>query len=209
MRGNQPLNVMKELHGIVADLAKPSCTEVVLQTGRFDEAKAWYEAVFGLDWFMVNTPEVMATDIPLSGKPQVRAADVRSCFAALEGGFTLALFELPGMSLGPTSDPGLNHIQFKYHDLERLVAQVETLAVHGVTPHRTSNHGPITSFYYRDPDQNIVELCVNNYDSHAEFVAFTRSPEFQANPSGIELDHEDFLRRYRAGATRDELRRLS
>jgi hypothetical protein len=42
-------------------------------------------------------------------------------------------------------------------------------------PTRSANHGPFTSFYYRDPDGNRVELSVRNYAAEAETLALMQS----------------------------------
>ena len=69
----------------------------------------------------------------------------------------------------------------------------------GVRPHRAANHGQATSFYYRDPDGNIVEFSCANFATTEEEVAFMSGPVFAANPSGLELDPDRFVARYRAG----------
>lgn len=190
------------------ELAAPWVSEVVLQTSRFDEMHDWYAAVIGLPWYFENTP-LQAAVPPPPGDKQVRAADVRCCFMRLAPDFphgaTLALFELPWVSRVPSSDPGLNHMQLKNKDLDTLVRRLELLRAAGIVPHRSANHGPTLSFYFRDPDQNIVEFCINNFDSLQQTQAFVRSDAFRANPSGLELELGDFLARYRAGTPKDVL----
>jgi catechol 2,3-dioxygenase-like lactoylglutathione lyase family enzyme len=191
-----------------AELPSLRIAEIVLQTGRFDELKNWYRAVLGRPWSVENEPAQTAT-IALEhgdGGKQVHASRVRSCFmimdlesAAEPYGQLFALFQLPGIGSEPTHDPGLNHMQFKHCGLDALMARVELLLDAGLRPHRSANHGPITSFYYRDPDKNVVELCCNNFPSFAEWIAYFASPEFKRNPSGEDMHFEDFLMRYRQG----------
>ena len=184
-------------------------SEVVLQTGRFDALKAWYATVLGRPWYFENTPKGAALAELPPGEKQVRAADVRACFMRMEPGFpygaTFALFELPGIAAAPTRDPGLNHMQFKCAQLDTLMRRVELLRDAGIHPQRCANHGPVLSFYFKDPDQNVVEFCCNNFATAEEMAAFTRSERFQANPSGLELDRDAFLARYRAGEPHETL----
>lgn len=189
-------------------------SEIVLQTARFDELKAWYAAVLGRDYFFENEPK-QGQEIKNKhgdGGKQVHASDVRAAFMHLEPAppynVVFAIFELPWLELTPSRDPGINHMQFKHHNLDALVERIEAMRDAGLHPHRSANHGPVTSFYFRDPDENIVEMCVDNFDDKQELAAFLGSPAFRANPSGIDLDRDDFLARYRAGATREELTRF-
>src|SRR5690606_38360083 len=97
---------------------------------------------------------------------------------------------------------------FTEADLDMLVKRVEFLRDAGIHPHRTSNHGPVMSFYFKDPDGNIVEFCSKNFDTPEAFKAFAASEAFQKNPSGIELDRDDFLARYHSGVPRAELLKI-
>ena len=203
----EPLRALKRQ---TAALPTPWVSEIVLQTNQFIAMKEWYPAVLGIDWFLENNPiptadeHSQATD----GK-QARASNVRSCFMRLPTvppfGCILALFEITSLGNVPTSDPGLNHMQLKQRDLATLVRRVELMREAGLDPHRSANHGPMTSFYYKDPDQNIIELCIDNFDTPEEMNSFIQSEKFRANPSGLEIDRDDFVRRYRDGEPAETL----
>ena len=120
-------------------------------------------------------------------------------------GGTLAIFEIPGITKTPTRDPGLNHMQFKNRGLDVLMKRIELLKAAGIHPQRSSNHGPVLSFYFKDPDKNIVEFCINNFSTAAEMMSFVQSEKFRKNPSGIELDRDEFLSRYYKGEPHAEL----
>ena len=62
--------------------------------------------------------------------------------------------------------------------------------------------------YYRDPDNNQVELLVDNYEDVRDGKAYMRSPAFAKNPIGVEYDPEDFVTRFNAGASEKELLRI-
>lgn len=191
--------------------------EIVLQTSRYQDIKDWYRAVLGRPWSVENEPKAALAIEGQHGDggKQVHASRVRSSFmildldaAATPYGQLFAVFEIAGIGSEPTRDPGLNHMQFKHASLDSLIERVEILRDAGVVPHRSANHGPITSFYYRDPDRNVVELCCNNFATFEEWQAYFDSPGFKRNPSGIDVDFHAFLARFRSGVAPEELLRI-
>jgi hypothetical protein len=82
---------------------------------------------------------------------------------------------------------------------------VELLRDAGIDPQRCANHGPVLSFYFKDPDRNVVEFCCNTFATAEETSAFTRSERFRSNPSGLELERDAFLARWRGGESRETL----
>ena len=48
---------LDELRAATASLPTTWISEVVLQTGRYDEMKPWYEAVLGQSWGFENKPQ--------------------------------------------------------------------------------------------------------------------------------------------------------
>jgi catechol 2,3-dioxygenase-like lactoylglutathione lyase family enzyme len=207
----------QELATRTARLPSLRIAELVLQTSRLDELKRWYAAVLGRPWSVENEPRA-ATVIDGEhgdGGKQVHASRVRSAFMIMDAdapampyGQLFALFQLDGIGTAPTGDPGLNHMQFKHRSLQELIERVELLGEAGIVPHRCANHGPITSFYFRDPDQNVVELCCNNFPTFEEWIAYFGSPQFKRNPSGIDLNAQDFVRDFRGGKSLAELLRI-
>ncbi|MFF4630043.1 VOC family protein [Streptomyces griseorubiginosus] len=180
--------------------------ELVLRTGRFAEMREWYRTLLDRDPFLEREPD--AESKPVDG--QLRAADVRLAFFRVhEGeypyGQLLAIFGIDGTSTTPADGPGMHHFQFRLPSIEAMAQQYERLAARGVTPHRTANHGPGTSFYYRDPDDNIIEQSFANCADAAEEAALIGSEAFRRNPSGREWDAADFVARYRAGEPLDKL----
>jgi Glyoxalase/Bleomycin resistance protein/Dioxygenase superfamily len=140
-----------------------------------------------------------------------RAVDVRLGFFRIHDAphrQVLALFGIDSLAGAEGSGPGLHHFQFGIASLGDLVTQHERMASSGVRPHRAANHGQATSFYYRDPDGNIVEFSCSNFPTAEEEEAFMSGAEFAANPSGLELDPDRFVARYRAGDSPAELLRL-
>ena len=175
-------------------------SETILKTGRLDAMKAWYEMLLEVAPFFEHAPPAGAKPGDYGG--QTRASDLRMCFFRLSLDYpwtqTIGLFEEPGTALEPAkSAPGLHHMQLMASDLDDLSAQYERLRDRGVRPHRSADHGPMTSVYYRDPDGNNVEITAQNFPTLDAMVSFMASDAFKANPSGVEIDPEEFFARRR------------
>ena len=179
-------------------------SETILKTGRLDEMKAWYATVLGVAPFFEHAPPAGTKPLDLGG--QTRASDLRMCFFRLSLDHpyvqTIGLFEEPGTALAaPGGTPGLHHMQLMTADRGALCDIFERLDASGLSPHRSADHGPMTSFYYRDPDGNNVEITAQNQPTLEAMVAFMKSDEFKANPSGTEIaDPAAYVSRYREGA---------
>jgi len=62
--------------------------------------------------------------------------------------------------------------------------------------------------YYRDPDNNQVELLIDNFDDVRDGKAYMQSPAFAKNPIGVPFEPDTFVTRFRAGTPAAELIRL-
>ncbi|MCX4461699.1 VOC family protein (plasmid) [Streptomyces sp. NBC_01340] len=184
-------------------------SELVLRTALYGGMAAFCTHVLGHGPFYERTPDPDAPPSP-ADMPE-RAVDVRLGFfhiADAPHSQVFALFGVESPSETEPSGPGLHHFQFGVSSLGDLISQHEHMASIGVRPHRAANHGQATSFYYRDPDRNIVEFSCPNFATTEEEVAFMSGPVFAANPSGLELDPDRFAVHYRAGDSDRELLRL-
>ena len=121
---------------------------------------------------------------------------------------TLGIFDVPGLRQPDPTVPGLHHFQIRFASIDDLFGRYEALAPRGIVPARSANHGPGTSFYYRDPDANQVELAASNYATELEVNALLQSEAFRRNPSGIDVDPVKYVGRYREGVSLEELRRI-
>ena len=191
---------------LTLDLPPMRMSEIVLKTSRYDELKAWYQGVLGVAPFFEHVPRTKVAPEP--GK-QERATDLRLCFTRLHMDYpyaqVLAIFDIPGTKGAPSGDPGLHHMQFRNPTMDHLFERYTRLKSLGILPHRTANHGPGTSFYYRDPDQNVVEISASNFVTIEEYSAFFTSDGYKRNPSGIEINADEYIARYRAGMSLADL----
>src|SRR3981189_2582087 len=114
----------------------------------------------------------------------------------------------PSRRPGPASirvhTRGVSHGCCTYACLADLLATWDRLERSGVQPFWCINHGTTTSIYYHDPDENRVELQVDNMSMEAA-TAFGESEAFRSNPIGTEFEPADMLRRHRAGESQDSL----
>ena len=176
--------------------------EVVLKTSQYDALKSWYSQV--LDTKPMFESERREQPAPV-GMRQMCLIRPYSDFPFTE---TLVILDVPGLHQSDQTVTGMDHFQMQFASIDDLFDRYEALTVHGIVPTRSANHGPSTSFYYRDPDGNRVELSVKNYATEAETLAFMQSEAFRKNPSGIDVDPANYVGRYRAGVSLEELRRI-
>ena len=171
-------------------------SETILKTGRLDAMIAWYKTVLGVPPFFEHSPAAGTNPLDLGG--QTRASDLRMCFFRLSLDFpyvqTIGIFQEPGTGLEPVKGaPGLHHMQLTTASLDDLCATYDRLLGEGMRPHRSADHGPMTSFYYRDPDGNNVEITAQNFPTLESMVEFMASDAFKANPSGREIDPAEYV----------------
>ena len=121
---------------------------------------------------------------------------------------TLGIFDVPGLRQPDPTVPGLHHFQIRFASIDDLFSRYEALAARNIVPAGSANHGPGTSFYYRDPDGNQVELAASNYATESEVNALLQSEAFRRNSSGIEVDPVQYVRRYREGVSLEVLRQI-
>lgn len=111
----------------------------------------------------------------------------------------VAFVNIPGLAVQPAGMVGLHHVAFTYNSLDELLGNYERLRDRGVKPVWCVNHGPTTSMYYADPDDNQLEFQVDNYPTVEEAGEFFFSEAFATNTIGVDYDPEELLRRVRAG----------
>ena len=114
----------------------------------------------------------------------------------------------PGWRRATRESAGTDHVAYTYRDLGDLLATYRRLKAHGILPHWPINHGVTTSMYYRDPDNNRVELQIDNFPTAEELQGYFQSAAFAANPVGVTYDPEELCRDYEAGVPMADLLRI-
>ncbi|CVL13525.1 hypothetical protein LB506_009079 [Fusarium annulatum] len=102
---------------------------------------------------------------------------------------------------------GLEHIAFTFPTLSTLLLAYRQRKSHGISPAWCVNHGPTTSIYYKDPDGNMLETQVDNFDSVEAASEFMNGKEFIENPIGTDFDPEDLIRKIKNGKPESELKK--
>ncbi|KAH6955739.1 Glyoxalase/Bleomycin resistance protein/Dihydroxybiphenyl dioxygenase [Ilyonectria sp. MPI-CAGE-AT-0026] len=118
----------------------------------------------------------------------------------------LAILEVPETQNKIPTSCGLEHIAFSFDTLSELLQAYRQRRDCGIKPVWPVNHGPTTSIYYRDPDGNMIETQVDNFDTPDDATDFMRSKFFSENPIGTDFDPEDYITRLKNGATEAELK---
>jgi catechol 2,3-dioxygenase len=119
-------------------------------------------------------------------------------------------FWLPGLRDDPEKfvHTGIHHTAFEYDSFDDLMSSFARLRQTGIEPDHCLNHRVAISLYYSDPDQNLVELQVDNFgnwDAPAEWMR--TSEAFRQNPRGAFFDPDHVFAAYKAGATFEEVQR--
>jgi catechol 2,3-dioxygenase len=157
---------------------RPTLHHVNFKTTRLQEMIDWYAKVVGADVnFRFPGGAWVAND----------RANHRIAFLAV-----------PGLKddADKVAHTGLHHTAFEYNSFDDLMSSYARLKKLGIEPDVCFNHGLTTSLYYADPDGNLVELQVDNFEDWDRPSEWMRTaPEFAANPIGVVFDAESGSRR--------------
>jgi catechol 2,3-dioxygenase len=163
---------------------RPVLHHVTLKTVRLKEMADWYATVVGcVPIFSFGGGTWTTND----------AANHR-----------VALLQTPALGDDPDklSHTGLHHMAFEFAGLDALLKNYARLAEVDILPHICLDHGLTTSFYYVDPDGNSVELQCDNFGDWAKSSEWMRtSPDFAANPIGVEVDPPKMIAARATGVT--------
>jgi len=118
----------------------------------------------------------------------------------------IALASFPGVLAKAKGSAGLDHLAFFYSSLGDWIANYERLKAGNITPHVCIHHGITMSLYYRDPDDNGVELSIDNVEK-SQWHTWMRE-RLGDNPIGLPLDPDALARKYHAGVSEEEIRRF-
>jgi len=161
-------------------------SHAVLRTARLKEMVEWYKTVLNAEVLYQN--EIMAF------------------MTYDEEHHRIALAAFPGTVEKPKGSAGLDHLAFFFSTVSDWIATYERLKAAGITPRVSIHHGLTLSLYYRDPDDNGVELSIDNVEK-SEWHNWMRN-HLEDNPIGLPLDPDDLARKYHAGVPEAEIRRF-
>lgn len=167
---------------------RPTMHHVNLKTTRLQEMIDWYGKVIG-------------------GRPSFHS-DVLAFLANDDANHRIALTALPGLKDDDQKAmrTGMHHTAFEYGTLDDLLTSYLRLKNEDILPGECLDHGPTLSFYYIDPDANLVELQTDNFGDWAASTDFVRNDKrFLANPIGLFVDPEQIIAARRAGLTPREI----
>ena len=196
---------MNQVSTTSGQFTPPQFSEVIFKTSRFAAMKDWHETVTDVKAFFVRND---ATKPTWAGAWNIAFIRIFSDHPYTQ---VLGIFEVPaisGQADNQKGAPGMHHMQLRHAGLDHLFSRYEALRASGITPMRSFNHGPGTSFYYHDPDGNTVELSAANFLHEADYLAYFRSDSYAKNISGIEIDPAAYVARFRAGTPQEELVRF-
>ena len=119
----------------------------------------------------------------------------------------IAIIAVPGTLPRAGTTAGLHHIAFSYSTLADLLQAYRQRKALGVMPKWSVNHGPTTSIYYEDPDGNLIETQVDNFETSEEANDFMSGPLFVENPVGTDFNPEELYQTMQSGVAEGELKK--
>jgi catechol 2,3-dioxygenase len=119
---------------------------LVLKVRNLEESKKFYTETLGMH-VMKHVPEIKAVFLSFNGRDH----------------HEIALFEIGSQAEAPkASQTGMLHVAFRLRNEEDLVAAYKELKAKDVPVSFTVNHGVSKSVYFRDPDNNELEVYTDN-----------------------------------------------
>jgi catechol-2,3-dioxygenase len=179
-------------------MIRPTLHHISLKTTRLKEMIDWCALIIGGEVNFQSTDSASATDsrIQIVFMSNDRATH------------RIAFIAVPGLRDDPEhfAHAGLHHIAFEYDSFNDLMPSFARLKQLGVEPGVCIDHGPTTSLYYSDPDQNLIELQADNFGNWEASTEWMRtSKEFRQNPLGVIFNPDCVFAAYQAGATSEQL----
>jgi catechol 2,3-dioxygenase-like lactoylglutathione lyase family enzyme len=192
--------------GAVADAsARPVICPKLHHTGalttRVEEMADWYAKVLGMTVVLrsANSGGIGVSSIYVTNDD----AHHRHGFQNPPGGLIADPDEVRKYSR-------IGHYAWEYDSLDDLLISWDRISVeHGIDPVGCVDHGVSFAFYYKDPDNNTVELLADAYGDHEESLRRMGDERMVSNPMGRWVDPARLLEEQRKGATLSELHERS
>ncbi|WP_410574775.1 VOC family protein [Amycolatopsis sp. cmx-4-61] len=166
--------------------ATPKFAHVVFQTAQPEAMRTWYCTV--LDGHVVYSDESLSF---------ITFDDEHHRVALLHS-------PVPLEAKKPTT-AAMHHVAYTFDTLDGLLDRYVMLRNREITPTVCIAHGVTTSMYYRDPDNNMVEMQIDRFGDPADATRYMKGAEYAADSVGPSFDPEELLAARRAGATVEEL----
>jgi len=169
-------------------VAVPTLHHVNLKTTRKDEMIAWYQTVVGAQVLCHHPAFTFLSN---------DAANHR-----------IALMQVPGIVEDPDRihHDGMHHSAWEYTSFEELNDTYLRLRQEGILPVACVDHGCTLSYYYADPDGNLVELQVDGFgaweQSHRWMVEEAINQEFLV---GAAVDPDKLAQAHASGLSFAEI----
>lgn len=119
----------------------------------------------------------------------------------------IAIIAVPGTYPRAGNTAGLHHVAFSFDTLADLLQAYKQRKALGILPKWSVNHGPTSSIYYQDPDGNLIETQVDNFDTSDAANEFMSGPLFAENPIGTDFDPEVWSKTMQSGVAESELKK--
>ena len=176
-------------------IVHPKLQHLGLATANLDAMIDWYRKVLGMT---INYRSTAPAGAPFSAIAFVSNDEVHH---------RIAFFEMPGLGdRAKSRDTRLQHLAFEYEMLDDLLGTYARLKGLGILPVLAVDEGVGTAFYYRDPDQNNVELNINNYGNEWTATDHMKAlPPFTERPRRANVDPDKMIAARKAGASPWEL----
>lgn len=171
-------------------IVHPKLQHFGLTTSNLDAMLDWYRQVLGMT-LNHRTPDL--------GGPRQSPWRSAAFVSNDEVNHRIAIFEMPDLVADPDKlrHSRLQHVAFEYGTLDELLGTYLRLKGLGILPVMVADQGIQTVLYYSDPDQNSVELNVNNYGN--EWTATEHIKTAQSNL--VMFDPEKMVAARKAGAS--------
>lgn len=117
----------------------------------------------------------------------------------------LAVISEPDAPVAAPNSAGFHHAAYEVQNLRELIGQYRALKKQGITPEQCLNHGVATSMYYRDPDNNQIELTVGSFKTVEDLNEWLATGALDINPLGVFLDPEELAARVDSGEPEEEI----
>jgi Glyoxalase/Bleomycin resistance protein/Dioxygenase superfamily len=165
------LSATRQLGPVTQPISPAKFAHFVVRTGQFETMSNWHQTALAA---------------------RVVFRDEMLCFLSCDDEHhRLALINIPGLPVRDPDAVGTDHVANAYNNLGELLSTYQRLNAAGILPHWPINHGVTTSMYYRDPDNNRVELQIDNFATPAELDGYFQSRAFAENPVGVTYDPEN------------------